>query len=167
MSKKNMKNKKYKLTKRLPIILIGLSLFLFTGCILFNIDPPMKWCTVNFLNASKHNIIVKMINHPLSGDDTDILIPIESSKEERSKEFVYKNNAKEEYFSIIADNSDVKIEIYIGNNIVKQWNDSSNNFGGSINSPFNYYSWRVETLKPTGKNIVGKIVFTITDEDIE
>jgi len=156
-----------KLTMPLPIILIGLSLFLFTGCILFNIDPPMKWCTVNFLNASKHNIIVKMINHPLSGDDTDILIPIESSSEEGTKEFVYENNPIEEYFSIIADNSDVKIEIYLGNIIIKQWNGSSGSFGDSINSPFNYDSWFFESMKPTGKNIVGKIVFTITDEDIE
>ncbi|PCI31155.1 MAG: hypothetical protein COB60_12580 [Flavobacteriaceae bacterium] len=162
-----MKNKKNKLIMRLPIILIGLSLFLLTGCILFNIDPPQKWCTVKFLNTSKHDIIVKMINHPLSGDDTAILIPIESSREEGTKEFVYENNAIEEYFSIIADNSDVKIEIYLGNIIVKQWNGSSGSFGDSINSPFNYDSWVFESIKPTGENIVGEIVFTITDEDIE
>jgi len=60
-----------------------------------------------------------------------------------------------------------KIELYVADVLVKEWIAPSGNFGSEINSPYNYDSWRVETLKPTGKNIVGKIVFTITDEDIE
>ena len=42
----------------------------------------------------------------------------------------------------------------------------SGSFGNDINSPFNYDSWKFESIKPTGNNVVGKIVFTINESDL-
>lgn len=157
----------HKLTMHLPIILIGLSLFMFSGCGLTDIDPPEKRSVVKFLNSSNQNVTFKLINHPLSGNDNDIIINVVSMSEEGNNEYVYEEKAIDEYFSIISSDSDIRIELYLENNIVKVWTPPSGSFGNDINSPFNYDSWKFESIKPTGNNVVGKIVFTITNADIE
>ncbi|PCI31151.1 MAG: hypothetical protein COB60_12560, partial [Flavobacteriaceae bacterium] len=72
-----------------------------------------------------------------------------------------------EYVGDLSYSNINRIELYVTDVLVKEWIAPSGSFGSEINSPFNYDSWEVETMKPTGKNIIGKIVFTITDEDIE
>ena len=157
-----------KLITRLPIILISLSLLLFSGCRLTEIDPPAKWAVVKFLNSSDEDVIVKMINHPISYNGSDIIINIDSMNEEGSSEYVFgEKNAIDSYFSILGGNDKTRIELYAGNSLVKEWTPPSGNFGNSINSPFNYDSWKFESIEPTGNNVVGKIIFTITNEDIE
>ena len=155
-----------KLITRLQIILIGLSVILFSGCRLTEIDPPEKWVVVKFLNSSNQDIIVKMVNHPLSANGSDIVINVDSMKEEGSNEYVYGENAIDEYFSIISSD-DVRIVLSVGNNVVKEWTAPSGNFGNNINSPFNYDSWKFESIEPTGNNVIGKIIFTITNDDLE
>ena len=157
-----------KLIVRLPIILIGLSLLLFSGCILTEIDPPEKWAVVKFLNSSGEDVIIKMINHPISNNGSDIIINIDSMNEEGSNDYVFgEKNAIDSYFSILGNDDKTRIELYVGNSLVKEWNGPSGNFGNSINSPFNYDSWSFKPIESTGNNVVGKIIFTITNEDIE
>ncbi|AEM70148.1 hypothetical protein Murru_1104 [Allomuricauda ruestringensis DSM 13258] len=155
-----------KLTLHLPTILIGLSIFLFSGCILTEMDPPEKWAVVKFLNSSNQDIVVKMIGHPLSADGSDIVIHIDAMKEEGSNKYVYGENAIDAFFSIIGENNTARIEVHIGNDLVKEWTGLAENFGPDVNSPFNYDSWQFQKIEPTGNNIVGKIIFTITNEDI-
>jgi len=148
------------------VTLIGLSILLLSGCVLTEIDPPEKWAVVKILNSSNQDIIVKMIGHPLSADGSDIVILIGSMKEERSNKYVYEENAIDAFFSILGENDTARIEIHVGNALVKEWTGPSGNFGPDINSPFNYDSWEFENIEPTGNNVVGKIIFTITNEDI-
>ena len=156
-----------KLITRLLIILIGLSPLLFSGCRLTEIDPPEKWAVVKFLNSSGEDVIIKMINHPISYNGRDIIINIDSMIEEGSNEYIFgEKNAINSYFSILGSDDKTRIELYVGNSLVKEWTPPSGNFGNSINSPFNYNSWKFESIEPTGNNVVGKIIFTITNEDI-
>lgn len=157
-----------KLIARLPIILIGLSLLVFSGCILPVSDPPKEWAVVKFLNSSNEDIKIKMINHPISYNGSDIIINIDSMEEEGSNEYVFgEKNAIDSYFSILGSDDKIRIELHVGNSLVEEWTPPSGSFGSSINSPFNYDSWKFEAIEPTGNNVVGKITFTITDEDLK
>ncbi|MDC6362336.1 MULTISPECIES: hypothetical protein [Flavobacteriaceae] len=148
-----------------PIILIGLSFSSFNGCVFPEMDPPENRAIVRFLNTSDQEININMINHPLSGDGSLISINVVPNMEGGNNNFVYENNAIDSYFSII-QNSDTKIQIIANGNLVKEWTGPIDHYGIAVNSPFNYDSWMFEKIEPTGNNIVGKIIFTITNDDI-
>ena len=149
------------------IILIGLSNILFSGCRLTEIDPPEKKAFVKFSNSSNKKITLKLINHPLSGNNNEIIIDINSKEEEGDNIYVFEENAIKEYFSIIESDNDTKIEIFIDDNIVKVWENNSENLTKVKNNPFNENSWEFQPLKQKNNNVVGKIIFTITEEDLK
>ena len=63
--------------------------------------------------------------------------------------------------------SDDTIRLFKNDIFVREWIGPPGNFGDSINSPFNYDSWVLESLDSDASDIVGKITFTITDEDLK
>ncbi len=151
--------------KPFRIILIGLSFWSISGCVFPEMDPPENRAIVKFLNTSNQEIEIHMINHPLSGDGSLILINLSPDMEGGNNNFVYENDAINSYFSII-QNSDTKIQIIKNGSLVKEWTGPIGHFGIELNSPFNYDSWMFEKIEPIGNNIIGKIIFIIREEDI-
>ena len=64
-----------------------------------------------------------------------------------------------------------KIQLYVGNQFVKEWKGTVGYMGDSINSPLNYDSWEVVKYDKVVKGegwifIHGELVFTISNEDL-
>ena len=124
---------------------------------------------ISFLNAKNNNInltneeeLFLQNNQPLRLHNEAYWPPYNFNENDTPKGFVI-----DSYFSILGSDDETRIELYVGNSLVKEWTPPSGYFGNSINSPFNYNSWKFESIEPTGNNVVGKIIFTITNEDIE
>ena len=158
-----------KLIVRLPIILIGLSLLLFSGCRLTDIDPPEKHYLERYLNSSIKEITIVLKNSNTSSIVKSFTISKGNEENGLYSGIAFTGGDKpiENYVDNLSYASINKIELYVGNSLVKEWNGPSGNFGNSINSPFNYDSWSFKPIESTGNNVVGKIIFTITNEDIE
>ena len=154
---------------RLPIILIGLSLLLLNGCILTEIDPPNKNYLEIYKNLSSEEVTIVMKNTNTSG-----IVKTFSISQGREEGGLYSENyfnggdsPIQEYLRNLEIGNIERIELYVDNILVKEWTGPPNHYGSDTNSPFNYDSWVFEPIEPYGNNIVGKIIFTITDEDIE
>ncbi|PRX57425.1 hypothetical protein CLV81_1429 [Flagellimonas meridianipacifica] len=148
-------------------MLVGYSLLILVSCGITEIDPPEIQSVVKFLNNSDSDINVVLTNWPLSGNGNTVSLNISAKQEMGNNAFVFENDQVDEYFSIIEDSENMKIELIVSNQLVREWAPPVGSFGKEINNPFNKDSWRFESLSPPFNNdIVGKIVFTITDEDI-
>ncbi len=146
---------------------IGYSLLILVGCGVTEIDPSETQSVVRFLNNSDSDINIVLTNWPLSGNGNTVSLNISAKQEMENNAFVFENNLVDQYFSIIEDAENMKIELFVSNQLVREWTPPIGNFGNEMNNPFNKDSWKVESLPPPFKNdIVGKIVFTLTDEDI-
>ena len=155
----------YKLTMRGRIILIGLSTSLYlSGSCIFLMDPPDKLYQENFKNISDAEIqIVFISNSKIVENDTIVISP---NKTKKRGEFVaddqpiMKNASDFDFF-------DYTIKLILEDDEIKQeWLGPAGSFGDHINSPFNHDSWLFEALNPDERNVVGKITFTITDDDL-
>lgn len=157
-----------KLITRLPIILIGLSIFLFSSCILTEIDPPEKYYIERYLNSSNKEVTIVMKNTTTS---EIVEISTISQGQESSlhidSDFNGGDTPIKGYVDDLLRGNINKIEIYVADVLVKEWGTPVGNFGSEINNPFNYDSWDFESIEPTGNNVVGKIIFTITNDDLE
>jgi len=158
-----------RLISHFPIILIGLSLLICFGCVLTEIDPPEKHYLEKYLNFSNETITIKMLDVSEMIVVKSFLLP---SGDERSGLYqdLYFNggdNPVKNYIDDLSRSNIKRIEIYLGDIMVKEWIlEPSGNYGMGENNPFNYDSWVFEKIEPTGNNIVGKITFTITNDDI-
>ncbi len=153
----------HKLTMRLQIILIGLSVILLNGCALFSYDPPVEYYEGYFYNKASSE--VEIIFKKKEGMTDTILVP--SNETRLWGDFAKDDNLPSRQVVEILYDEDLAIGLSTNNTEKQEWIGPSGNFGDSINSPFNYDSWVFEALTPDAKNIVGKITFTITDADLE
>lgn len=158
-----------KLIVRLPNILIGLSILVFSGCRLTEIDPPEKYYFEKYLNSSNKEVTIVLKNSNTSSIAKSFTIS--KGNEENGLysgiAFTGGNKPIENYVDNLLYANINKIELYVEDLLVKEWGTPIGNFGSDINNPFNYDSWKLEELEATENNVVGKIIFTITDHDIE
>ena len=149
---------------RLPIIMIGLSTILLSGCP----GNPREYYHQNFKNMSGseiHIIIIGDVLYP--GDDT---LVIAANETKTRLDLVAERDADGD--GVLRQNIDNldylsdTIKLIMENKIKKQWTGPICHYGDSINSPFNYDSWDFESLNPDPKNVLGKVTFTITDDDL-
>ncbi|PCI31154.1 MAG: hypothetical protein COB60_12575 [Flavobacteriaceae bacterium] len=137
---------------------------------MFNIDPGSKYYLEKYRNSSSKEVTIVMKNSTTSKIIRNFSIGQGKEEEGLYSEGSYFNGGDEpiiEYVSNLSYSNINRIEVYVADVLVKEWVTPSGNFGSEINSPFNYDSWEVETMKQSEKYIEGKVVFTITDEDIE
>ena len=64
-----------------------------------------------------------------------------------------------------------KFQLYVGEELIKEWNRPAGFFGDTLNSPYNYDSWEVfkydKVVKGEGWIFIhGELVFTISNEDL-
>lgn len=157
------------LTSHFPIILIGLSILLLSGCVLTEMDPPEKNYLEKYFNSSNQDVTVKMLD--VSNMDVVASFSLTPGVEEdglyQNRHFNGGEDPIKNYIDDLIRNNIQKIELYLGDILVKEWvPEPSGNYDIGINNPFNYDSWEFENIEPTGNNVVGKIIFTITNEDI-
>ena len=69
-------------------------------------------------------------------------------------------------FHIDLYDSSRTVRLLVENNVIKEWT-GPRSYDDSIHSPFNCDSWVFEALEPDARNVVGKMTFTITDEDLK
>jgi hypothetical protein len=165
-------------------ILIGLNI---TGC-----DPKESFYLhsyqIVFQNDTDKEI--KLIHHRLGSNGTDAgntIIKdtlIVSANSKKTSDYLRNpsDSAENGNFDIIIKESiDVffneigehgKLELYIGNDIIKTWKGAANYLGNVVNTPYNYDSWKVikydELINPSyDEFIYGEIIFTITNKDLE
>ena len=150
---------------RLPIILIGLSTILLSGC-------PRKSDKIyhqNFKNISGSEIHIIVISDVTFQEDDTLVIVANEIKTRR----IFPTDPDADVNEAIRQNihdldylSDT-IKLIMENKIKKQWTGPICHYGDSINSPFNYDSWDFKRLNPDdSKNVIGEITFTITDDDL-
>lgn len=158
----------HKLIMHGRIMLIGLSMGLYlSGCILFNIDPPNKNYIEKYRNSSNKEITIVM--KKMTSTEVIEISTISQGKESSLHIDSYFNGGDTPingYVDDLVRGEIKKIELYVEGLLVKEWVEPPGFFGDSINSPFNYDSWVFEALKPDDRNVVGKITFTITDDDL-
>ncbi len=155
----------HKLTMRLQIILIGLSVIFLNGCALFSYDEPDELYLIEYSNFSKKDITLVLRNVTAEISESYTIKPGNIGGSNNG--LPLGSNPTKGYLDDL-DRSNVKIELYTEDEqLVKEWIGPPDNFGDSINSPFNYDSWKFESLTPDAKNVVGKVTFTITDEDLD
>ena len=147
------------------IILIGLSVFLFQGCILTEIDPAEKWYFDIYRNTSSATLTIALKN--MSNEEINKITLM--SNEENSliaKDVAFNGGEKpvNEYINDLLDLEFVTIELFIHDGLVKKWTFEN----VEDNNPYNINSWVVEkpTIQDNGLER-GKIIFTITDKDLE
>ena len=169
---------------RLPIILIGLSLF---SC-----DPEETFQNHLYQRffINNYDKEIKIVYHSFGSSKTDegdtivtdtLIIPAYTKKAEYFEEGYSSEGIKEDNFKrIIEQNISVyntinnvpKFELYVGVEFIKEWKGMADYLGSEINSPYNYNSWEIikydNLLKPShGMFVYGEILFTISKEDIE
>ena len=64
-----------------------------------------------------------------------------------------------------------KIQLYVGNQFIKEWKVTVGYMGDSINSPLNYDSWEIVKCEDVVELdlwvfVHGELVFTINNEDL-
>lgn len=155
--------------KPFQIILIGLSIILFSGCVLTEIDPPEKYYLEKYFNSSNQTVTIKML-------DVSEMVVVKSftllSGDERSGIYqeLYFNGGDspvKNYIDDLIRNDIQKIELYLGDILVKEWiPEPSGNYNLGENNPFNQASWIVQPVTASEGDFEGKILFTITSKDI-
>ena len=150
---------------RLPIILIGLSIFILKGCILTEIDPPPKKYFDIYRNKSDSNITVYIKN--ISNEEiTSVTLGVDEEGGLKNQDVAFSGGDEpvEEYISDLLRAEFKIIELFVHNELVKRWSPDD----ATGNNPFNNSSWEVvfPIIQEDGLER-GKIIFTITNADIE
>ena len=144
---------------RLPIILIGLSLFLFLfSCTLFNSDEALVKYTDRYINNSNQEI--KLVFKSSVEGESNFIIPPDSFID-RIKITWNDDNTIQRFIDELygTDSEALIIELIVENQLIKSWNGPPNSMGNN-NSPFNYDSWVVNENE-------NSVQFTINNSDIE
>ncbi|MBS9462728.1 hypothetical protein KIM67_09915 [Flagellimonas sp. 389] len=151
------------------VLLIGLSLTSFISCGVTEMNPPDKIYLDNYLNNSSSNVRLELENL-----DGKVVNSIEIQMGQQlsllsSLGLGFNGGEKpiQSYVDDLVNTGNVIIKLYVDEDLRVEWTLLSGDLEESIKSPFNYNSWKLELFEPPFNNdIVGKIVFTITDEDI-
>jgi len=75
-------------------------------------------------------------------------------------------------YNLTSDTSDSpKFQLYVGEQLIKEWKGTADHLGDIINSPYNYDSWEIieyeDVVKAEGSVFIhGELVFTITNDDL-
>jgi hypothetical protein len=143
------------------ITLIGLSSIMLTGCPgnPLSIDELDESYEVYYDNQSSEVIVIQESSRLIQ-------LEIEAGFRKEYSFFVGDSDGGQppiqKYVDLIGD----KVTITVEGSIKKEWEKPAGSFGNNVNSPFNYDSWMLELLEPDANNVVGKITFTITDDDL-
>ena len=160
------------------IIPIGLSLLL-SGCILFGWELLEKSrVQQEYANDSGSDVTLVFTYFKAYSKDTvlhDTLTLISKGfdvhvrggrGEFASEGEVDRETICREMFHIDGYDSSRTVRLLVGNNVIKEWT-GPRSYDDSIHSPFNCDSWVFEALERDARDIVGKMTFTITDEDLK
>nr|WP_298995142.1 hypothetical protein [uncultured Allomuricauda sp.] len=151
------------------VLLIGLSLVLFTGCRVTEMNPPDKIYLDNYLNNSGSNVRLELENVDAQVVNS-IEIPIDQEMSLLSSSGLGFNGGEkpiESYVNDLINTGNAIVKLYVDEELRVEWTTPFGDLEENSKSPFNYNSWKLELFEPPFNNdIVGKIVFTITDEDI-
>lgn len=166
-----------KLTMHFTAILIGLSLLSCDPEESFYIDFYQRV----FENAT--NVDITIVYHSLDSTDekSDTLRLKANSKmaanftSSVSSDGVKEGNSKlviERNVSIYYDhiNNYGKFELFVGDELKREWMGPPSYLGNEINSPYNYDSWSIlkydKPIRDGDYFMYGEIVFTVSNEDI-
>lgn len=157
-----------KLTLPIKIIMIGLSPLLIVSCVVLEMDPPDKFYLDNYLNRTG-SILTLTLENAESQVVNTIEIPIGQEVSLISNSgFNGGEKPILNYVDALENTGNTKIKLYVDTNLKVEWKMPISDIPENINSPFNYNSWKLELFEsPINNDVVGKIVFTISDEDIE
>lgn len=174
-----------KLIMRLPIILIGLSLI---SC-----DPEETFQDHLYKRVFKNdsNKEIKLVYHNFGSSETDngntivsdtLILPPNSKRYDFFEQGYSSEGVKEDNLILVIEgnvkvyNTTVlgvpKFQLLINSQLKKEWKGIAKYLGESLNTPYNFDSWKVkkytEVKSPReGEFVYGEIIFTITNEDIE
>ncbi|WP_148261482.1 hypothetical protein [Flagellimonas ruestringensis] len=166
-----------KLTMHFTAILIGLSLL---SC-----DPEESFYIDFYQRVFENttNVDVSIVYHSLdsTGEKLDTLrlkanskmaanftssVSSDGVKDGNSKLIIERNVGI--YYDHINDYG--KFELFVGNELKKEWIGPPEYLGGGINNPYNYDSWSIikydKPIRDGDNFIYGEIVFTVSNEDI-
>ena len=147
-----------KLIKRLPTILIGLSLFLLQfSCTLFNSDEALVKYTDRYINNSNQEIEL-VFKSSVEGESNLIIPP--SGFIDRVKITWNDDNTIQRFIDELygTDSDALIIELIVENELIKSWNGPPISMGDN-NNPFNYNSWAINENEKS-------VQFTINNSDI-
>ncbi len=151
--------------------LIIISVFILIG-LNVSCDPPstfvIEYYDTFFENKSSSDLkIIRTtgINSILRTYTYNVL------KNEKVKYLIFQEDGIVANLKHNVDDADgSKIEVYVGNKLVKTWKGPHGDYGQK-NSPYNYNSWRLTKAKKPKTDgdyiYLGDYVFTITDEDLK
>lgn len=151
------------------ITLIGLNLL--TGCNIFGWTPPEEWFEEVYRNQSSKKVFITLVIKGKSKDYTEKVV-INADTEQLLRRFPLSETGGEGKKIInqrVQNTSPLYKKIIVKNsegNVLKEWEGIAPDYlGQDVNSPFNYDSWVYKPLNSS--NSIGKIIFTITDEDFK
>ena len=153
-----------KLTMLSIIIMIGLS-GLFTSCNLLFWDEPTDWLDVYYVNNTNADISLVFSADTAKVEQDSIVIA-------SSARYFVKRVAEEDELifnlqELVAKFSGDSISLYKSELFVKTWDTIPGSYGDTVHNFFNYDSWKLSPINGDDPNLVGEIIFTITDEDLK
>jgi len=166
-----------RLISHFPIILIGLSLL---GC------DPQESFYVDFYQRvfeNTSNVEVSIVYHSIgsTNEKSDTLILKANTKRVANfSSSVSSDGVRESNLKLIVErNVDVfydnlndygKFELFVGNEMKKEWLGPPNYLGIGINSPYNYDSWSIvkydQPIRDGDYIKHGEIIFSISNDDV-
>jgi hypothetical protein len=157
----------HKLITHGTITLIGLSCILLTGCPgnPFAIDPPpeeSKFFLEEFFNSTSADIELVLLGDTIAIESNDSI----AHSEFATTTLMDNKIILDDWFTGYSETQNNSISLLMDGQLKKNWKGIMESQGLMINSPFNYDSWIITSWNPDANNVVGKITFTITDDDL-